>query len=142
MLAAVGLLFVVIGCQISQSLILLGILGVILLPFGLFITLFGFTKRGLRVVLFADGFIYQQTKKNDIVPWQDIAFVHKVTTRNFIPFIYAGKTYTYTIQTTTPARIVLNDTVERIEELGDKIQEAVDRRNVPAEASQSSASLT
>ena len=129
-LAVVGLLLVIIGCQIMQSLILLGVLGIILLPFGLFITLFGLTKRGLRVVLFTDGFVYQRQKKMDIVRWQDVAFIHKVTTRNFINFIYAGKTYSYTIQTKTPARLVLDDSLERVEELGDKIQEAVARLEV------------
>jgi len=126
-LAAVGLFLVLIGCQISQSLILLGVLGVILLPFGLFITLFGLTQRRLRVVLFTDGFIHQQAKKTQIVRWQDIAFIHKVTIRNFIHFIYAGKTYTYTIQTKAPARIVLDDKLERVEDLGDKVQDEVAR---------------
>ena len=124
-LAAIGLLLMVIGCQISQSLILLGVLGVILLPFGLFITLFGLTQRGLRVVLFTDGLLHQQAKKSQIIRWQDIAFIHKVTTRNFIHFIYAGKSYSYTIQTKAPMRIVLDDKLERVEELGDKVQDAV-----------------
>ena len=126
-LAAVGLLLMVIGCQISQSLILLGVLGVILLPFGLFITLVGHTQRGLRVVLFTDGFLYQQAKKTQIIRWQDIAYIRKVRLRNFHHFIYAGKTSSYTIQTKAPARIVLDDKLERFEELGDKVQDAVAR---------------
>lgn len=122
-MAAVGLLFLVLGCQFSQSLVLLGILGMILLPFGLFITLFGLKQRGLRVILFRDGFMYQQPKATQIVRWQDIAFVHKTVTRNSINLIYMGKTFTYTIQTKTPSRIILDDKLERIEHLGDTIQE-------------------
>lgn len=121
-LAALGLLLLIIGCQFSQDLILLGVLGIILIPFGLFITLFGLKQRGLRVILFSDGFVYQEARTTQIVRWQDIAFVHKLTTRNFLHFLYAGQTYTYSIQTKAPSRIILDDKLERIEELGDKIQ--------------------
>lgn len=125
--AAVGLILLIISCQINRSLILLGVIGIILLPFGLFIALFSLTQRNLRVVLFTDGFFYQQAKRKFAVRWQDIEFVHKQTTHNFIHFIYAGKSYTYTIQTKAFEQIVLDDKLERIEELGDRVQEEAAR---------------
>jgi hypothetical protein len=127
-LAAIGLLLVVIGCEMSQRLVQLAVLGLILLPFGLILMLHGHTQRGLRVVLFTDGLLYQQAQKTQIVRWQDIAYIHKVRLQNSNHFIYAGKTFSYTIQTNAPLQIVLDNKLERFEELGDKVQEAVARR--------------
>ena len=121
-LTILGIIFLLISFQINRNLVLLGIVGLFILPFGLLITIFGFTQPRLRVVLYTDGFSYQRGRTTTTVPWTDIVHVHSIVTRNFIHFIYVGKTYTYTIETHTGTRIVLNDKIQGIRELGERIQ--------------------
>ncbi len=121
-LTILGILFLLISFQINRNLVLLAIIGLFILPFGLLITLFGFTQPRLRVVLYTDGFSYQRGRTTTAVQWTDIAHVQSIVTRNFIHFIYAGKTYTYTIETRSGTRIVLNDTIQGIRELGERIE--------------------
>lgn len=108
-----------------DSLIFFGIIGLILFPFGIIVSLHGLKNRRLRVVLCNEGLVHEQSNRTIALHWRDIATVQKHTTRHFLSFIYVGNTTSYIVYTYAGERLVLDSTIKGVKELGEKVETAV-----------------
>lgn len=67
LMAMIGLLFLFLSCQVRQDLVVLGILGLIFVPFGVLITVYGIQQRGLRLVLHMSLHATPSTRQSSVI---------------------------------------------------------------------------
>jgi hypothetical protein len=127
------------------------ILGLVIPLFGLLVVLIGvvillkaFLRRNLRVDVREQGLVYLKRNSNEVIRWDQIAFVwHKVkkttsTTSTTSPSTgYTTTTtststyHSYIVQRTDGAKVVFDDTFSRLKELGQTIEQESARYLLP-----------
>lgn len=132
-IAAVGLVLTYIGLvgvtDLGSTLFLvsLGLGAIGLALWGLY----RFSQdRGLRVLLFSDGFVRQTQDSEVIVPWKDIVSVWQSITSWRSHGAEAARTYVYTILLNDNTQTKLYN-LQKIQQLGQVIQHQVLRHQLP-----------
>ncbi len=110
--------------------------GLVFLLIGVVIMVKAFLNRNLRVYVYEHGLVFLKRDSNDVIRWDQIAFVwHKVkktttTTRNTNPSTgYTTTTtstttyHTYVVQRVDGAKFVFDRTFSRLRELGKTIEQ-------------------
>ena len=95
--------------------------GCFAVPFGLF-GLFGvWRNRQVGAALYENGFAYVDRNGLQQVSWNDIDAVWQNITKHYRRGTYTGTTYIYTVQTRDKKRIVLDNKLAGIEQLGNEV---------------------
>ena len=95
-----------------------GCLGVPIGAFGLFST---WRNWQIGAALYENGFAYKDRNGLQQVSWNDIDAVWQSITKHYRRGVYTGATYFYTIQTRDKKKVVLDNKLPGIEQLGNEI---------------------
>jgi hypothetical protein len=131
-LAAAAILLLVFGCQAGGVLIWLGIAGIMVLPFGIFITAFGLLNRNKRAVVTDDTFSYVDGAIQVSWPWEAIESVTFAPVPTRILGISTGTTYRYILQHENGQQISLDNRLHKYTELGALVQAYVAHYRTPS----------
>ena len=82
-------------------------------------------NRGLAAALYEQGLAHNDRKGLKQVRWDQVEAVWQAITKHYRNGIYTGTTHIYTIQAQAGERIVLDDKLTKVEELGSAIQQGV-----------------
>jgi hypothetical protein len=85
----------------------------------------------LRVAIFTKGLLLARGSKVDIIPWDKIESLWMSITYNYTNFIYTHTSHKFTMATADGKRIVFDDHIAQIKQLGDTIQEKFTRVKLP-----------
>lgn len=85
----------------------------------------GWRSWGLAAALYEQGLAYANRNEVKQVRWDDIEGVWQQVTKHYTNGVYTGTTHVYTIVTREKARMVLDDKLDKVEDLGNQIQKAV-----------------
>jgi hypothetical protein len=105
----------------AVALPLIGAAGFLLFGILMLVTLF--RSAGLAAALFENGLAYQTRSGLQQVNWADVTAVWQRVTKHYTNGVYTGTTHSYTLQTNTGQKIVLDDRLGKgVEELGNAVQ--------------------
>jgi hypothetical protein len=82
-------------------------------------------NRGLAAALYEQGLAYHDRNGLKQVRWDQVDAVWQAITKHYRNGVYTGTTHLYTIQAQGGDRIVLDDKLTKVEELGSAIQQNV-----------------
>ncbi len=80
---------------------------------------------GIQANLYEHGFAYYSRKGLQPVRWDQVEAVWQAITKHYRNGVYTGTTYIYTVKTTDNRKLVLDNKLPRIEELGKAVQASV-----------------
>lgn len=80
---------------------------------------------GLAVNLYENGFAHYDRKGLKQVRWDQVEAVWQAITKHYRNGIYTGTTHVYTVQTADQQKLVLDDKLAKVEDLGKVIQSQV-----------------
>ncbi len=86
---------------------------------------------GLRVTVDANGLTHIQNGRTTSMRWDDISTVWQSITKRYTNGIYTGTTYLYTVQANDGKKLKLTNSLNRVEKLGNTIQNEVSKRHFP-----------
>ena len=101
------------------------ILALCLFGFGIFLALTAFFNWNKAAVLYEKGLAYNDRKGVQVWRWEDVHYFFIAITKHYTNGIYTGTTYVYTLQKTDGSRLVLNNTLGKVQDLGGAIQQKV-----------------
>jgi hypothetical protein len=102
-----------------------------LLLVGIGVAYFGYRRSRVRVQVFDQGIVYTRSSQAQTWRWEEIAFVWQQITKVRVRGIPVGTNYVYTIQHRNGQKIVLNNGIRRIKELGEMVQSETFTRLMP-----------
>jgi hypothetical protein len=82
-----------------------------------------YTRWGLSAAVYQNGFAYNNRKGLQTWFWQDVVSLRMAVTRHYTNGIYTGTTHVYTIESKNGKRLVLNDSIKRVEAVARIIEE-------------------
>ncbi len=77
------------------------------------------------VVAYERGFAYNDRKGTQVWRWEDVASMTSAITRHYTNGIYTGTTHVYTLYNRQNQRLVLADSIGKVEELAKNIDENI-----------------
>ncbi len=77
------------------------------------------------VVVYERGFAYRDRKGIRIWRWEDVVSMTSAITRHYHSGIYTGTTHIYTLHNRKNRRLVLSDSMRKVEELAKNIDEGI-----------------
>ncbi len=92
---------------------------------GVFFIWGAFSNWKKAVVIYDNGFGYMDRKGLQTTRWEDINSITSAVTRHYTNGIYTGTTHTYTILKRDQTRLVINDAIQKVEEVATKIRTSV-----------------
>lgn len=87
--------------------------------------------RNLTATLTADGVTYDKNGSITSVRFDEIVGFWQNITKRYYNGVYTGTTHVYTVQKSDGKKVVFNDTLKNVEELGNAIQGEVTQRHLP-----------
>jgi hypothetical protein len=75
------------------------------------------------VVVYQNGFAYSDRKGVQDWRWEDVESLTAAITRHYTNGIYTGTTHVYTLRKRDSTRLVLNDTISKVESAADSIRQ-------------------
>jgi hypothetical protein len=85
----------------------------------------------LAAALYEEGFALNSRKGLQQVRWDQIAAIWQSVTKHYYNGVYTGTTHIYTIHTKDKVKIVLNDKLSKVEDLGRAVQLGVSNALFP-----------
>jgi hypothetical protein len=85
----------------------------------------------LRVAIFPDGLVRIRHRAVDIYYWDEIEKVYQQVTNHYYNGVYTGTSYVYRVHRNDGQKVVFNDQVKNVQNLGDLIQQEVMRCLLP-----------
>ena len=79
----------------------------------------------MSAVLYSDGLAYHDRKGLQSWRYDEVATMSSAVTKHYTNGIYTGTTHIYTLVKKDGNRLVLNDSLEQIEDLANKIQDRI-----------------
>jgi hypothetical protein len=101
------------------------IISVTLFLIGLFAALSALNAWKVGLVIYQNGIAYRVRKRIRAWQWDEIDSITIAVTKNYFSGIYTGTSHFYTLNHKDGEKIILNDTIENIEELGAHINKNV-----------------
>jgi hypothetical protein len=95
--------------------------GCLAVPLGLFGLVSSLRSWQVGAALYENGFAYKDAAGVRQVSWPDIESVWQNVTKHYRRGAYTGTTHVYTVQTKDKRRVVLNDKLPGVEQLGNDI---------------------
>ncbi len=120
------LIFTVIGVanmSTSDNAWPLLVLAVILFLVGVFTLWSAVSNWKKCAVVYQQGFAYNDRKGLTTCLWNEIESIKSNVVKHYTNGIYSGTTHTYTIEKKDETRLMINDTLVKVEELFDSIRE-------------------
>lgn len=77
------------------------------------------------VVVYERGFAYNDRKGLQVWRWEDLVSLTSAITRHYTNGIYTGTTHVYTLFNRQTQRLVLSDSIGKVEELAKYIEESI-----------------
>ncbi|RPI22413.1 MAG: hypothetical protein EHM70_23835 [Chloroflexota bacterium] len=77
------------------------------------------------VVIYQNGFAYSDHKGVKAWRWDEFQSIRAAVTKHYTNGIYTGTTHVYTLDKQDGERIVINDSISKVEEVAGKIREAI-----------------
>jgi hypothetical protein len=84
-----------------------------------------------RVLVFPDGLVHIKNGKSSVFRWNDIGAVWQQITKRYVNGVYTGTTHFYTLRRYDGEQIKLNDSLGKVEELGNLVQSETFKRLMP-----------
>lgn len=78
-----------------------------------------------HVYVFNQGFVFSKGGQPDILRWAEIRAMWQQVTRHYTNGIYTGTTHKYTVERADGHRVVLNDRIKKVEELGNVLSQQI-----------------
>jgi len=98
---------------------------VVLIIFGMLAAWIAYVHWDKGVVAYERGFAYNDRKGLQIWPWDQVISMTSAITRHYTNGIYTGTTHTYTIINRQNHRLVLSDSIKKVEQLAKTIEEGI-----------------
>jgi hypothetical protein len=92
---------------------------------GVILALNAFTNWNKAAVLYEKGVAYNDRKGIQSWRWEDIHYFFMAITKHYTNGVYTGTTYVYTLQKSDGARLVFNNNLNKVQDLGGAIQQKV-----------------
>jgi len=86
---------------------------------------------GMHVLLCSQGLLRTRRGQVEVVRWEQIAAFWQAVTKRYTNGIYTGTTHLYTLQRIDGVTLKFNDTLGKVEALGNAIQREVTRVQLP-----------
>lgn len=102
-------------------------LAVIALPLGAYLLYEGWKNMPVAAQLYEAGLAYYDRQGLRRMTWENVDAVWQAVTRHYRNGVYTGTTHVYTVRAQDGTRIVLDDKLDKVEELGNAIQDSVSR---------------
>lgn len=91
-----------------------------------------FSDRGLVVGLYENGVAHHAANNLRQVRWDQVDAIFQNVTRHYRNGIYTGTTHVYTVLTRERERLVFDDRLKDVEQLGSQLQQAISNVLYPA----------
>jgi hypothetical protein len=113
------------------GLLVFGILGGGITALGVWLLLRQLREWKKRVLLSQDGFAVILGGRRKVYHWDDIICQYQKITDNYVNGVYRNTSHVYTMECANGERIVFNDSLKKVEKLGDAIAEVITQRELP-----------
>jgi len=97
----------------------------ILFAFGLLAGWRAYANWNKGVAMYERGFAYNDRKGIQVWRWEDVVSMTSAITRHYHSGIYTGTTHIYTLYNRKNRRLVLSDSISKVEELAKNIDEGI-----------------
>jgi len=118
----------------SGAVVVAGFFGLLMLGGGGWQLYVAIRDHDLRVVTLEKGVVRVGGGKTLVLPWDDITLVYQAITDHYRNGIKTNTTHVYTIFRTDKTKIVFNDSIKKVENLGTTIQKETTARLMPGYA--------
>ncbi len=85
----------------------------------------------VAAALYEDGFAYNQRKGLQQTRWDQVEAVWQNVTKHYYNGIYTGTTHVYTVRTQDQTKFVLDDKLQKVEDLGRAVQQGASNALFP-----------
>ena len=92
------------------------------LVFGIILAYSAFANWKKAVVLYDNGFALQDHKGIHTARWDEVASMTSAVTRHYTNGIYSGTTHVYTILKKDSSKVIINDSIQKVEEVATQIR--------------------
>lgn len=93
--------------------------------FGAALVFSAFSNWTKAAVLYEKGLAYNDRKGVQMWRWEEVAYFFIAITKHYTNGVYTGTTYIYTLQKADGSRLVLNNALGKVQELGDVINKNI-----------------
>jgi len=93
--------------------------------FGLLLAWNAYSSWKKAAVLYENGFAYQDRKGLHTARWDEVSSMTAAVTRHYTNGVYTGTTHVYTIFKKDSTKIILNDSIQKVEEVASTIRGGV-----------------
>ena len=107
------------------------IFGLVLLALGITSLISLFQNFDMRVVVCEHGLVRTKKGQTEVVRWEHVNAFWQSVTKRYTNGIYTGTTHLYTLRRTDGVVFKFNDTINKVEALGNTIQREVTRVLLP-----------
>jgi len=107
------------------------IAGLVLLAVGIGSLVSMFRNLNLRVLLCTEGILRTSGSKVEIVRWDQVEAFWQAVTKRYMNGVYTGTTHIYTLRRADGVVFKFNDTINKVEALGNAVQREVTRVLLP-----------
>lgn len=97
----------------------------VLFILGVLLAWLAFTNSKKQVVIYDQGFSYQNHRGITTCRWEEVDNLLAAVTRHYTNGIYTGTTHVYTIQKGDGKKIVINDTITNVEIIATQIKQGI-----------------
>jgi hypothetical protein len=104
---------------------------VIALPLGAYLLYEGWKNMPVAANLYDNGFAFHDRQGLKQVKWEQVDAVWQAVTRHYRNGVYTGTTHVYTIRAQDGTRVVLDDKLDKVEDLGNAVQDGASRALYP-----------
>jgi hypothetical protein len=101
------------------------IIAAIMFVIGAALAYSAFNNWNKAAVLYEKGLAYQDNKGMQMLRWEEIVYFFFSITKHYRNGVYVGTTYIYTLQKADNSRVLLNNALAKVQDLGNAIEKAV-----------------
>ena len=101
------------------------VIAFILFMFGLLAGWSAYANWNKGVAAYERGFAYRDRKGIQVWSWENVVSMKSAITRHYINGIYTGTTHIYTLYNRQNQRLVLSDSIGKVEELAKSIDQSI-----------------
>lgn len=91
-----------------------------------------FRQRGLAVAVYEHGVAHHASNTVQQVRWEQVDSIFQNVTRHYYNGIYTGTTHIYTVVTRDKQRLVFDDQLKNVDQIGGALQQGVSNALYPA----------
>ncbi len=107
------------------------IVGLVLLACGVVSLISLLLNFDMRVIIYEQGLMRTKKGQTDVVRWEHVDAFWQAVTKRYMNGIYTGTTHIYTLRRSDGVVFKFNDTINKVEALGNTLQREVTRVLLP-----------